>query len=194
MGNKIWNKRLSGVPSAIINIIKIICKRLIIRLNTWIIANNFNKKGNGITIMNNFICRYPNNISVGNNIIVGSDNRWISETNNSKLCIENNVSIGNGVTLDFTGNLYLSNDAHIANDSYILTHDHGYDYRNKPIGKSLKIGRNVFIGIKCIIMPNVSIIGDNAVIGAGSVVTEDVPKNAIVAGNPAKLIKYREDV
>ena len=52
------------------------------------------------------------------------------------------------------------------------------------------IGNNVWIGAHSIILGDIS-IGDNSVIGAGSVVVKDVPANAIVAGNPAKVIKYK---
>lgn len=51
------------------------------------------------------------------------------------------------------------------------------------------IGRNVFIGCNALILKGVH-IGDNAVIGAGSVVTRDVPENCIAAGNPAVVIKH----
>lgn len=54
--------------------------------------------------------------------------------------------------------------------------------------KSIKIGRNVWIGSNSTILPGVT-VGDNAVIGAGSVVTRDVPENMVAAGNPAKVIK-----
>ena len=50
------------------------------------------------------------------------------------------------------------------------------------------IGKNCFIGTRSIILPGIK-IGDNVVIGAGSVVTKDVPSNCIVAGNPAKIIR-----
>lgn len=53
------------------------------------------------------------------------------------------------------------------------------------------IGRNVDFGVGVICIGDIH-IGDNAIIAAGSVVVKDVPINAIVAGNPAKVIKYRD--
>ena len=57
-------------------------------------------------------------------------------------------------------------------------------------GKSPIIGNNVRIYANSCVIGDIK-IGDNAVIGAGSVVIKDVPANAVVAGNPAKIIKYR---
>ena len=54
------------------------------------------------------------------------------------------------------------------------------------------IGNNVYIGAGAVIMNPVN-IGDNVIIGAGSVVTKDIPSGCIVAGNPAKIIKYLND-
>ena len=50
------------------------------------------------------------------------------------------------------------------------------------------IEKNVWIGMNSVILKGVT-IGDNSIIGAGSVVVKDVPKNTIAAGNPAKVIK-----
>lgn len=50
------------------------------------------------------------------------------------------------------------------------------------------IGNNVFIGMHCIVMKGVT-IGDNSIIGAGSIVTKDIPANCIAAGVPCKVIK-----
>lgn len=68
-------------------------------------------------------------------------------------------------------------------------------HQNTTIGissgsKPPTIGNNVLIGANSVIIGNIH-IGDNSIIGAGSVVIKDVPQNAIVAGNPAKVIKYR---
>jgi virginiamycin A acetyltransferase len=55
----------------------------------------------------------------------------------------------------------------------------------------LEIGNDVWIGVNAVIMPEVSRIGDGAVIGAGAVVSRDVPPYAVVLGNPARVVKYR---
>lgn len=59
-----------------------------------------------------------------------------------------------------------------------------------PYGK-LTIGNDVWIGQYAVILPSCKHIGDGSVIGAGSIVTKDIPDYAVVAGNPAKVIKYR---
>lgn len=56
---------------------------------------------------------------------------------------------------------------------------------------SLYIGNDVWIGYGTIITPGCSRIGNGAIIGAGSVVTKDIPSYSIVAGNPARVIRYR---
>lgn len=56
--------------------------------------------------------------------------------------------------------------------------------------KSVRIGNDVWIGTRVIILPGVQ-VGDGAIVGAGSVVTRNVPALAVVAGVPARVIKYR---
>ena len=65
----------------------------------------------------------------------------------------------------------------------ILTHD---DCRN--LKADVYIGSNCFLASRSIILPGVH-IGDEVIVGAGAIVTKDVPSNSIVAGNPAKVIK-----
>ncbi len=65
---------------------------------------------------------------------------------------------------------------------------HQYDLPKTP----LTIDDDVWIGARAIILPGCKRIGKGAIIGAGSVVTKDVPDYAIVGGNPARIIKYRK--
>ena len=71
----------------------------------------------------------------------------------------------------------------------LLTADHPRDpaLRKQRLenGKPVRIGRNVWIGGGAIVLPGVN-VGDDAIIGAGSVVTRDVPSGATVAGSPAR--------
>tara|TARA_B100001287_G_scaffold238699_1_gene212269 strand:- start:5658 stop:6212 length:555 start_codon:yes stop_codon:yes gene_type:complete len=82
----------------------------------------------------------------------------------------------------------IGNDVTLAPRVHILAHDAStFNYLGyTKIGK-VNIEDNVFIGANSIILPGVS-IGKNAIIGAGSVVTKDIPENSIVVGNPAKVI------
>lgn len=59
-------------------------------------------------------------------------------------------------------------------------------------GKQVTIGSNVYIGWNAIVLPGVT-IGNNCIVGAGSVVTKDVPDDMIVAGNPARILRKRPD-
>lgn len=77
---------------------------------------------------------------------------------------------------------------YIAFDSIILAHDYSTQRHGGAFAQKTKIGKNCFIGCASIIMPGVS-VGDHVIVGAGSVVTKDVPSNSIVVGNPAKVVR-----
>jgi acetyltransferase-like isoleucine patch superfamily enzyme len=61
------------------------------------------------------------------------------------------------------------------------------------IGASMKIEERTFIGIGATIMTGVKTIGENATVGAGSVVIRDIPDDAIVIGNPAKILRFKRE-
>lgn len=69
----------------------------------------------------------------------------------------------------------------------------GYVTEDTVPFSNLEIGHDAWIGSRAIIAPGCSRIGIGAVVGAGAVVTKDVPDFAVVAGNPARLIKFRFD-
>ena len=73
--------------------------------------------------------------------------------------------------------------SYLAFESRILCHD-----RTRGLYLHTRIGADCFIGGRSMIMPGIT-IGDGCIVGAGSVVTKDVPPRSIVAGNPAKVIR-----
>lgn len=90
----------------------------------------------------------------------------------------NHITIGNNVMFGPRVGLYTA------------SHPIDKDVRNTGLeyGKPIKIGHNVWIGGNAVVMPGVT-IGDNTIIGAGSVVTKDIPSDVIAAGNPCKVIR-----
>lgn len=94
------------------------------------------------------------------------------------------VTIGNHVLMGAGCLIYTKNHNFSRTD---LTIDQQGYQESRPVN----IGDDVWIGSRVIILPGVS-VGDGAIIGAGSVVTHDVPPYAVVGGNPAKILKYRK--
>ena len=98
-------------------------------------------------------------------------------------CLSWNVSI--------TGNLH--DPSHVSCHPFTRLSSFGFVKENQQLDKQrIVIGNDVWIGANACVLPGVT-VGDGAVIGAGSVVTRDVPPYAVAAGCPAKVIKYRFD-
>jgi maltose O-acetyltransferase len=127
----------------------------------------FGAVGDGPTIMPRFACDYGFNIRVGRNLFVNY----------------------NCVFLDVAP-IEIGDDVQIAPGVQLLTATHPLDpaVRRSGLegGKPIRLGDNVWIGGGAIVLPGVT-VGDDAVIGAGSVVTRDVPRGAVVVGNPARM-------
>ncbi|WAC15521.1 acyltransferase [Dyadobacter pollutisoli] len=153
-----------------------------------------------------------NYVTIGKKCIINAD--FIFETEKGKITIGDNVhignasficrtsiSIGNDVTMAWGITLYDHNSHSIHweermndnNQCYKdLTESHNNilnkDWTN-VVQKPIQIGNKVWIGFDATILKGVT-IGEGAVVGAKSVVTKDVPAWAVVAGNPARIIKF----
>ena len=109
-----------------------------------------------------------------------------------------NISLGDGVFLNFNCiildvvRVTIGDRTQIGPGVQILTADHPRDAATRAagleFGQPIVIGSDVWIGGAALLLPGVT-VGDGAVIGAGAVVTRDVPAGATVAGSPARIIK-----
>ncbi len=129
-------------------------------------------RGENTWIESNFFCDYGYNIVIGDNFYV-NHNCVILDC--AEVIFGNNVFVGPNCGF------------------YTAAHPLNAEERNQNLeyAKPIKIGNNVWIGGNVCVLPGVT-IGDNAVIGAGSVVTEDIPAGCVAVGNPCKPIKNIE--
>lgn len=122
-----------------------------------------------ILIEQPFYCDYGYNISVGKNFYANYNMVILDE---AKVTFGNNVFIAPNCSFHTAGHPIDSTE------------------RNKGLeyAKPITVGDNVWIGANVCVLPGIS-IGENCVIGAGSVVVKDIPANSVAVGNPCKVIK-----
>lgn len=114
-----------------------------------------------------------------------------------RIMVGNNVRIGENSYINGRGGITIGNNVKFGPQVFIWTWNHNYyapkrlPYDDICIEGPVKIGDDVWIGAKANIVPGVT-IGDGAVVAMCAVVTKDVPSCAVVGGNPAKILKYRD--
>ncbi|GGD89854.1 sugar O-acetyltransferase [Paenibacillus nasutitermitis] len=127
------------------------------------------KTGDNCVVEQPLFCTYGYNTTVGDNFFLNV---------NCKLMDSGKISIGNNVF--------------IAPNVCLITEEHAMDVEQRLAGLEythpVHIGDNVWICAGAIVLPGVT-IGANSVIGAGSVVTKDIPPDSLAVGNPCKVIR-----
>ncbi len=171
--------------------------KLLLKLFPSIVGNNFKSKGiiqrrgKGLLIIgNNVVINSSENAN-----IVGETRTKIYVEKGHSLKIGNNVGISNAIivckeSIEIEDNVLIGANAKIYDSDF-----HSLDYTKRgipgedlPSSKKIVIKKNAFIGAHSIILKGVT-IGERSIVGAGSVVTKDIPNDEIWAGNPAKFIR-----
>ena len=130
-----------------------------------------------------FIFGHGGKIIIGNNCYIGEMSKiWSS----SEIVIGNNVLIAHNVNIHDSNSHPINNCERRNHFKSIYTRGHPKDINLNE--RPIKINDDVWIGFNSIILKGV-IIGEGAIVAAGSVVTNDVPPFTVVAGNPARIVK-----
>jgi acetyltransferase-like isoleucine patch superfamily enzyme len=127
--------------------------------------------------------------------LLGGNKRCILSTHaaNAEIRIGQKCAF-TGVTIGALKQIILGDEVLVGVNSIITDFDwhaldpHDRDNKEKMIARPVNIGNRVWIGANCTILKGVS-IGENTIVGSGSVVTKDLPANSICAGNPCKVIR-----
>jgi maltose O-acetyltransferase len=140
----------------------------------WVLGNvifqlRVQNKGSGCVCHWNVEIKSPENLLCGNHVVIGPNVTIGAE---AEVVLNDHARISKGVVIE-TGSLDFSTEI-------------PYSHVSKPIS----IGENVWLCTNAIILAGIT-VGAGAIVAAGAVVTKDVPPNAIVAGNPARITSYR---
>ena len=134
-----------------------------------VIRRLLGRTGKNVSIVSPFFCDYGYNIEIRENFFMNM-----------------NCVILDGAKVTFGDNVFVAPGCGF----YTAGHPLDAERRNAGLEYALpiRIGNNVWIGAQVCILPGVT-IGDNSVIGAGSVVTKDIPSGVLAAGNPCRVIR-----
>ncbi len=127
------------------------------------------RTGENFLIEQPFYCDYGYNISIGENFYSNV-----------------NLVILDGAKVTFGDNVFIAPNCGF----HTAGHPLDAEQRNKGLeyARPIVVGNNVWIGANVVVVPGVT-IGDNCVIGAGSVVTKDIPPHSLAVGNPCRVIR-----
>ncbi len=178
-----WEKMLAGLPSddrdEEVEARRLVAKRLFraynrttetdVEVREKIKTELFRSVGKNVFIEPDFICELGSNITIGDNVFINFG------------CIifdMGEVTIGDNAMFGPRVGIYTTNHAFDAEERIA----------NVVVSKPIHIGNRVWLSADVKIVQGVT-IGDNSIIGAGSVVTKDIPPNVIAAGNPCRVIR-----
>ena len=160
-------------------------------------TGQFKHIGNNVILEDGVLVFHPENIILHSNIYVGH-NTILKGYYKNEMIIGAGTWIGQNSFLHSAGGIEIGRAVGIGPSVKIMTSNHVIDNLNRPVLynpielKKVILQDGCDIGIGSIVLPGVA-IGQGAIVGAGSIVTKDVPDFAVAAGSPARILRFRND-
>jgi acetyltransferase-like isoleucine patch superfamily enzyme len=164
-------------------------------------VHRFGALGHGSIVRPPYTIVSPHRIFIGADVIIGPNALLSVVTAHGRqrfqpvLRVGDGSRIGQGFVVGCVSDISIGRRVLISSNVYVGDTIHRYDDPTRPVldqplaaGRRVSIGDGAFVGINAVILPGVR-VGRNAVVGAGAVVTHDVPAYSVAAGNPARVIK-----
>ncbi len=127
-------------------------------------------------------------LELGDRVKIWSAHRQTLVSGPGRIRIGNQVFLNAGVVIYSEVAITICDDVALSNEVYVMdTDSHGLEGKPARAG-AVTIGRGTWVGARAIVLPGVT-IGARVMVAAGSVVTNDVPDEVLVAGNPARVIR-----
>ena len=150
-----------------------------IEKRTAILQELLGSIGENVAIDTPFHCDYGKNIFLGNDVIINMNCTFVDNKP---------IRIGNRVLIASNVQIYTSSHPILPQERLVPDWRERRTTFFRTFARPIEIKDNVWIGGGCILLPGVT-IGENSVIGAGSVVTSAVPGNCVAVGNPCRVIR-----
>ncbi len=135
--------------------------------------------GENVAIDTPFHCDYGKNIFLGNNVIINMNCTFVDNKP---------IRIGDRVLIASNVQIYTSSHPVLPQERFVPDWRERRTTFFRTYARPIEIRNNVWIGGGCILLPGVT-IGENSVIGAGSVVNRSIPSNCVAVGNPCRVIR-----
>lgn len=179
----------------------------------------FDEVGQGVIFGKNIFIAHPHKIKLGNRVMIGDNCQITAQGQNSRISLGDNVLIGRNAILRTRGGVLsmgenttiganciiasrskvnLGKNVFVAAYCYLISGDHLLEERDIPlqdqpvVSKGIVVEDNVWLGARVTILDG-NTVGRGSIVGAGAVVTKDIPEFCIAVGVPAKVIKKRSN-
>lgn len=139
--------------------------------------------GENVAVDAPFHCDHGKNIFLGNDVIIGMNCTFVDNQT---------IRVGDRVLIASNVQIYTSSHPILPQERLVQDWKERGTTFFRTYARPVEIGNNAWIGGGCILLPGIT-IGENSVIGAGSVVNRPVPPNCVAAGNPCRVIRSLTD-